>query len=133
MAVTSVQGNVAVTKQANPASSKATLDYDTFLRLLVAQMKNQDPTQPMDSTEYVAQLATFSNVEQLIASNKKLDQLVSESRLEQGANLIGLTVTSEDDGVSGVVESVRITGEGIMAKLSGAGEIEINERVSISK
>lgn len=111
----------------------ASLDYDTFLRLLVAQMKNQDPTKPMDSTEYVAQLATFSNVEQSIASNVKLDQLIAESRMQQGASLVGLTVTSLDSGVSGIVESVRITSSGIVAALNGQGEILITDRVSISR
>ena len=44
------------------AASKSTADYQSFLKLLVAQMKNQDPSNPMDATQYVAQLATFSQV-----------------------------------------------------------------------
>ena len=113
--------------------SKATLDYDTFLRLLVAQMKNQDPTKPMDSTEYVAQLATFSNVEQLIASNRKLDQLVAEGRMAQGASLVGLRVTALESGTSGIVESVRITSSGVVAALEGGEELLISDQVSISR
>ena len=114
-------------------ASKATLDYDTFLRLLVAQMKNQDPTKPMDSTEYVAQLATFSNVEQLIASNRKLDQLVAESRMAQGVSLVGLRVTALESGTSGIVESVRITSSGVVAALEGGEELLISDQVSISR
>jgi flagellar basal-body rod modification protein FlgD len=133
MAISPVQNGAQATAQTSTASSMASLDYDTFLRLLVAQMKNQDPTKPMDSTEYVAQLATFSNVEQSIASNVKLDQLIAESRMQQGASLVGLTVTSLDSGVSGIVESVRITSSGIVAALNGQGEILITDRVSISR
>lgn len=133
MAISPVQNSAQATAQTSTASSMASLDYDTFLRLLVAQMKNQDPTKPMDSTEYVAQLATFSNVEQLIASNAKLDQLIAESRMEQGASLVGLTVTSLDSGVSGIVESVRITSSGIVAALDGKGDMLITDRVSISR
>jgi flagellar basal-body rod modification protein FlgD len=133
MTISPVQNSSTLGAQATTASSKASLDYDTFLRLLVAQMKNQDPTKPMESTEYIAQLATFSNVEQLISSNKKLDQLVAESRMTQGANLVGLRATSLETGISGIVESVRITSSGIVAALENSGEILITDRVSISK
>ncbi len=133
MAVSNVQANVSQRTQSPALPAKASLDYDTFLRLLVAQMKNQDPTKPMESTEYIAQLATFSNVEQLIASNKKLDQLVNEGRMAKGAGLIGLNVTSLESGLSGRVESVRFTDSGILAGLKGGGELLINDKVSISQ
>ena len=87
----------------------------------------------MDSTEYVAQLATFSNVEQLIASNRKLDQLVAEGRMAQGASLVGLRVTALENGTSGIVESVRITSSGIVAALEGGEELLISDQVSISR
>jgi flagellar basal-body rod modification protein FlgD len=131
--VSPIQNSAMAAEAASSASAKATLDYDTFLRLLVAQMKNQDPTKPMDSTEYVAQLATFSNVEQLIASNRKLDQLVAESRMAQGASLVGLRVTSLESGATGIVESVRITSSGIVAALDGGDEMLITDQVSISR
>ena len=59
------------------ASFQAAGDFDTFLKLLTAQMRNQDPLQPMDSTDFVAQLASFSAVEQQIQTNEKLDRLIS--------------------------------------------------------
>jgi flagellar basal-body rod modification protein FlgD len=68
------QRSAAKTSAADAAANKATLDYDTFLTLLVEQMKNQDPTEPMDSTEQIAQLATFSQVEQTIQTNKNLEE-----------------------------------------------------------
>ena len=51
-------------------------DYDMFLRLMTAQLKNQDPLQPLDGTEFVAQLAQFSGVEQQIKTNERLDFLL---------------------------------------------------------
>ena len=48
-----------------------------FLQLLVSQMQNQDPTEPMDGTQMAAQLAQFSSVEQLINVNTKLDSITS--------------------------------------------------------
>ena len=62
-----------------------TVDYQAFLRLLVAEMKNQDPTSPMESTDYVAQLATFSQVEQSVQANAKLDQILQRPRLRRPA------------------------------------------------
>jgi flagellar basal-body rod modification protein FlgD len=50
-------------------------DEQTFLQLLVAQLKNQDPTNPADGTQFVAQLAQFSQLEQMINANGKLQQI----------------------------------------------------------
>ena len=50
-------------------------DFETFLTLLTAQLRNQDPLSPLEGTEFVAQLATFSSVEQLIGVNDRIDGL----------------------------------------------------------
>ena len=64
-------------------------------------MKNQDPTSPMDSTQYVAQLAAFSQVEQSVQINSKLDQMLQSSALAQADSLIGRTITSADGKITG--------------------------------
>ena len=58
-------------------ADKVSGDYNDFLTLLTAQLKNQDPLQPLDSTTFVSQLAQFSNVEQQVKMNQKLDGLVT--------------------------------------------------------
>lgn len=121
----------AASAQAN-AAAKSNLDYNAFLKLLVAQMKNQDPTKPMDSTEYIAQLASFSNVEQSIKLNAKLDNLILETQLAQGVSLIGKYVSSLDGAGEGVVETVQFTGSGIQATLTDGTKILINNRVTIA-
>jgi flagellar basal-body rod modification protein FlgD len=61
---------------AEAATSTAALgNEDTFLQLLVAQIQNQDPTAPMDSTTFLTQLASFSQLEQLIKIRQDTDQL----------------------------------------------------------
>ena len=95
-------------------------------------MQNQDPTKPMDSTEYVAQLANFSNVEQGVQMNAKLDQLLKYSELTQASNLIGKTVTSLDGLSSGVVEEVRLTDVGIVATLDDGSRMIVDANVTIS-
>lgn len=54
-----------------------TADFETFLQLLTTQLKNQDPLNPMESTEYATQLATFSGVEQQVRTNQLLESLSS--------------------------------------------------------
>jgi flagellar basal-body rod modification protein FlgD len=116
----------------NSAASKSTVDYESFLRLLVAQLKFQDPTQPMDSTQYMAQLASFSQVEQSVQMNSKLDSLLQFSQLSQAGNLIGKVVTSGDESVTGTVMEVRLTSEGIVAVLDNGSQLLIGEGVTIS-
>lgn len=52
-------------------------DFDTFIQLLTAQVKNQDPLEPLDSTQFVEQLATFSSLEQQVRSNDTLDSIAT--------------------------------------------------------
>ncbi len=114
------------------SAGQTTVDYQTFLKLLVAQMKNQDPTNPMDSTDYVAQLATFSQVEQSVQMNSKLDQILQSSVLSQASSLIGRTVTSADGTVSGVVAEVRLFSDGIIAVLEDGQEVPMFAGVKVS-
>ncbi|MBZ6079339.1 flagellar hook assembly protein FlgD [Microvirga puerhi] len=113
-------------------SSAASLNYNTFLKLLLEQMRNQDPTAPMKSTDYMAQLATFSQVEQTMIGNNKLDALLSSSALSQVDSVIGRTITTADGSISGQVASVRVTNAGAVAKLSGGEEILIGPGIVIS-
>jgi flagellar basal-body rod modification protein FlgD len=114
------------------SSSKASLDYNSFLQLLIAQMKNQDPLNPVNSTEYVSQLASFSTVEQAIQTNTKLDNLLGSMTLAQAGSVIGRTVTSADGRTTGEVTSVRITSEGAVAQLDGGGSVTIAPGITIS-
>lgn len=99
---------------AQQASSKAaasaiTADFQTFLRLLTTQMQNQDPLNPMETTEFASQLAQFSGVEQQVRTNDLLtglqtsfatmgmgqfgDWIGMEVRAEMPVNYQGQTVT----------------------------------------
>lgn len=114
------------------ATGAASLDYNAFLKLLIAQMKNQDPTEPMKSSDYVAQLATFSQVEKSVQMNDRLAALLTSSQLTQATGLIGRTVTSGDGAISGVATSARIGSDGVVAVLSNGLELAIADGVTIS-
>jgi len=117
--------------QKTDAKSKTAVDYDSFLKLLIAQMKNQDPTQPMDSTQYVAQLATFSQVEQTVQSNAKLDQILQSSALSQADSIIGRSITSADGSVTGTVAEVRLASTGLIAILGDGTEVPVGPGVTV--
>lgn len=70
-------------------------DFETFLKMLTVQMQNQDPLNPIDSTDYAVQLATFSGVEQQVRTNQilsDLSSLLGGSGLGQAAQWIGKDV-----------------------------------------
>ena len=60
---------------ADKPASDALTSKDTFLKLLVAQIKNQDPTNPTDATQFVGQLTQYSELEQLIQINQGLTKV----------------------------------------------------------
>lgn len=137
MTTTPVVGNnTANTNNANASSNsaaaKASVDYNSFLKLLVTQMQNQDPTAPMDATQYVSQLATFSGVEQSVQMNSKLETLIANSSLSQAEGWIGRTLTNADGTVSGVVKSVTIQSSGMLAELADGKTMLIGQGVKIS-
>jgi flagellar basal-body rod modification protein FlgD len=77
-------------------------NFDTFLTLLTTQLKNQDPTSPMDSKEFTNQLVMFSQVEQSINQNKNLEKLISMFASQQSSNnlsYIGKIVDVDDNQV----------------------------------
>lgn len=99
-AATTRPGSAAGTGSTELSSSRTALasDFDTFLTLLTAQMKNQDPLKPIESTEFVAQLAQFSAVEQQIASNDTLTSIleaITASNAGSLADWLGREVRAE--------------------------------------
>ena len=113
------------------ASQQQTLDYDSFLRLLVEQMKNQDPLEPVSETDYIAQLATFSNVEQNIITNERLLALATTNALSDAQALIGRTIETPD-GISGTVERVQIAEGQIYATLAGGDIVVVGDGIEVS-
>src|SRR5262245_51583717 len=125
---TTATGATSATKQSADGPS---LDYHAFLQLLIAQLKTQDPTKPMDSGQFMSQLATFSQVEQAVATNSKLDSLLTSSALAQADSVIGHTVTSADGQTSGKVTSVKITADGPLATLASGDQVLLGAGVVI--
>jgi flagellar basal-body rod modification protein FlgD len=116
---------------AKTVTQQANLDYNSFLKLLLQQMKSQDPTHPMDQTAMLAQLAQFTSVGQTIQTNTKLDTLISSTNTQAAVNLIGKTVTSLVDGTTGTVKSIEITSTGSSALLTSGSKIDLSAGISV--
>src|ERR1700754_527009 len=76
--------------EAAGAGGNGAMGQEAFLKLLVAQLQNQDPLNPQDNYEFVAQLAQFSSLEQTIGINDRLDQLALQSQGLQNTETIAL-------------------------------------------
>ena len=117
-------------------TSSNSVDYNTFLQLLVAEMKNQDPTNPMDTAQYMSQFAQLSTVEQAMQTNSKLDALLSSQSLSQANGLIGKTVSFTDStgaSFSGKVVSVSINSDGSIATLENGTKVAGGPGLTISQ
>jgi flagellar basal-body rod modification protein FlgD len=99
--------------------------------LLIAQMKNQDPTDPMDASEQIAQLATFSQVEQTIQTNSNLETLITGNALTNASSYIGKTITSADEKTTGIVASVRVYSDTMVATTTDGKEVPITVGVRV--
>ncbi len=134
MAVSGVTNTSSSSSSSSTSSAQqsATLNYDNFLQLLIAQMKNQDPTDPVDASEQMSQLASFSQVEQTIQTNTKLDSLLASSSLTQGSSYIGKYMTSADGTVKGTVASVKVYSDGIIATTTDGGNILVQAGITLS-
>lgn len=85
---------------ATTTTGTTNLGQDTFLRLLTTQLQNQDPTNPVSNEEFVAQLATFSQLEELQGISDGLDSLYLVNTSMNNAamtNLLGQTVVARSD------------------------------------
>ncbi|WP_136443286.1 flagellar hook capping FlgD N-terminal domain-containing protein [Pacificoceanicola onchidii] len=80
------------TSQTSNSRSALSSDFDTFVQMLTVQVQNQDPLNPIDSSDYASQLATFSSVEQQILTNDLLKEMgakLAGNALQQAADWIG--------------------------------------------
>lgn len=125
------------------------MDKDMFMKILIAQLSNQDPTAPMEDKDFIAQMAQFSSLEQMQAIGKTMDTMVLNQHataLLSYSNLIGKKVSYEAESkttdASGAeqtttveetasVVSVKRDGLDVMAELSNGKQISVYELTQI--
>lgn len=121
-ATNSTNGTTNTSSVAKATDAAISLGEDAFMKLLLAQMRNQDPLKPMEDKDFIAQLAQFNSLNQLTQMSKTLDELVKSQALSQGSALIGKTVSglsSDGSAISGVVSGLQLSGGSITLDVDG--------------
>jgi len=106
------------------------LGKDEFLKLLITELKHQDPTNPMNDREFISQMSQFSSLEQMLNLNNQMSNLISNLSFNSSFNLLGKEVEI-DTGVvdimgngntrivSGIVESIRKVEGDVLVTVNG--------------
>jgi len=106
------------------------LDKDSFLKLLVAEMRHQDPTQPMNDREFISQMAQFSSLEQMSNMNQSIEKMLLRSQSGEAFSLIGKEVEAVDYAsqqiVRGLVSGVVYRQDGVKV-IIGSAEVSLND------
>jgi len=129
MDINSINANTASAFQKQNSVGKTDMGQKQFLQLLVAQMRNQDPINPVDGADFASQLAQFNSVEQLIDVNSGLDTLQSSQNMMSASLTNSMAATLTGKQVRAISDQVNLSAEGnseINFKLrSAAEEVEI--------
>lgn len=127
-------GDFVATSPLAAAAPKATTDIfssEGFLKLLATQISSQNPLEPMKDTEFVAQMASFSQLEQTTNMAANIKALTMSGQLSQGAALIGKSVTYQPaDGtaaVTGVVQSLAVGAGRSMSLMVDGVSVDISQ------
>jgi flagellar basal-body rod modification protein FlgD len=117
---TPISSVIPTSSTAAAKTDKTTLDKDAFLKLLVAQMKYQDPSSPTDPSQFMAQTAQFTQIEKLTSmATAQTDLLAAQLKLT-ASNMVGKTITytgANGTDVAGVVTSATISGSNPTVKV----------------
>src|SRR6056297_21672 len=104
------------------------LGQDAFFKLLITQLQNQDPLNPMEDRECVSQMAEFSSLEKTEKLYSLLEDKLSSNQVIDNSNLIGKEITADVEGIdmSGIVEAVKSSNDKVLAVLDSGSEIDID-------
>jgi len=119
----------AVAPQQVTVNRFAELDSQDFLRVMLAELSNQDPFEPTDSAALMEQMSSLRNIETQLGLQEKLESLVLQNQVTSAGGLIGRTVTGLDasnDSVSGMVTSVQVTGDTARLELDSGASLAVD-------
>jgi flagellar basal-body rod modification protein FlgD len=113
---------------AGAAVQQAQLGTDTFLRLLVTQLQNQDPLDPLSNENFLAQLAQFQSLQEQIETAENTRGLLLAQSLGAASALVGKQISAEHEGylIIGSVDKV-VVAEGEVKLVVGGMEIDLSE------
>jgi flagellar basal-body rod modification protein FlgD len=115
--VNSVTGSSAASASSSTSTTSTAnssgLGKNDFIKLLLAQLQHQDPTSPMENTEFVSQMAQYTSLEQMTNLNESFEYMAGQLLVNQATGLIGktvvVTVDTEGNTITGKVDKVVLT------------------------
>lgn len=133
--VSSVNNNLIQkdSSQVSSSNNNNTLDKDAFLKLLTTQLSNQDPLNPIEDKEFIAQMAQFSSLEQLQNMNDKLDYNIGFlSNISSSMDAQIKASTEIDNSITSILEKIEEFNESQSESLSNDLEV-INQLINLNK
>ena len=131
----SPQMELAATQADVGVDSGSSMDKDGFLKLLVAQLKNQDPLNPMSNEEWTQQMTQFSMLEELQNMGDSLEGFTQSNSITSAANLVGKEVTLENvygETNTGIVEKIQVWDDKINLFVDGIWR-DMSDLVGVSQ
>ncbi|MFV1990981.1 MAG: flagellar hook capping FlgD N-terminal domain-containing protein [Acidimicrobiales bacterium] len=128
-AVISTPASSAVTETASANTIFDGMGSDAFLKLLITQLRYQDPLSPADSGQMMAQTAQFAAMEATQKQTDFLEQNVGYQQFSVATSMLGSEVTAliDDESVTGVVIGVRTTDQGPRLQLDGGFDVAVKQ------
>lgn len=127
MATVSALGAQSQSPSARPSAFSALASED-FVKIIFTELGNQDPLQPSDSKDLLAQLSSLRTIQSDMDMSTRLQSLVAQNELASASGLIGRSVSGISDDnqrVSGNVESVSRTAQGATLNIAGGKRIQM--------
>jgi flagellar basal-body rod modification protein FlgD len=117
------------------ASGSITDEKDAFMGLLLAQMRNQSPMDPMDDNQMISQMAQLNSLQELQSISAAIAELTQSNKFLSATNLIGKTVgylNADKESASGLVSAMFMDGDDIMLTI-GEDDIKLTDVVEVSE
>ena len=131
---TPITSTQAISQPRGGTASNA-MDGDDFMLLLLTQLKHQNPMEPMNDKELMAQFTQLNSLEELKSINKALQDLSGSDKLPQASNLIGRQVEvagSDGENIVGIVSGVSLINDQIMLSV-GNQELPLDNLLSVAE
>lgn len=125
-----VERSAATGNAEQTQASGSRLGYDAFLKLLLAQLRHQDPLKPVDGTTQISQLAELSGLDEQMKQNERLDALIASTAVTQALGVLGRQVTGADGG-GGRVVSASVEGGSVVVGLEGGGTMQLGDGTTV--
>lgn len=128
-AISSLAGTTSATTGKAKTDGFSSLSSEEFMRIIFAELSNQDPLKPNDSNQLVQQMANIRSIQSDIELSKKLETLVTENQLASAGNLIGTYIsglTEQNQRTEGLVVSISRTSTGPILNLQSGLRIPLN-------